>query len=47
MIDIVAVLALLWGYLRRYVSVGGEYTDFGLGLSSWVSVFDVLGALYL
>ena len=31
-----AVLALLWGYLRRYVSDGGKFIDITQGISSTV-----------
>ena len=42
-----AVLCLLWGYLRRYVSDGGEYIDITQGISLGCPLSPLMGALFL
>jgi len=42
-----AVKALLWGYLRRYVSDGGHYLDITQGISLGCPLSPLMGALYL
>ncbi len=42
-----AVLALLWGYLRRYVSDGGKFIDITQGISLGCPLSPLMGALYL
>ncbi|NET71523.1 MAG: hypothetical protein F6K62_11505 [Sphaerospermopsis sp. SIO1G2] len=42
-----AVLRLLWGYLRRYVSDGGEYIDITQGISLGCPLSPLMGALFL
>ncbi|NEQ65754.1 MAG: reverse transcriptase [Symploca sp. SIO2D2] len=42
-----AVKALLWGYLRRYVSDGGNYLDITQGISLGCPLSPLMGALYL
>ena len=41
------VLALLWGYLRRYVSDGGTYFDIQQGISLGCPLSPLMGALFL
>ena len=41
------VLCLLWGYLRRYVSDGGEYVDITQGISLGCPLSPLIGALFL
>ena len=41
------VLALLWGYLRRYVSDGEKYIDITQGISLGCPLSPLMGALYL
>ncbi len=42
-----AVLRLLWGYLRRYVSDGGEFIDITQGISLGCPLSPLMGALFL
>ncbi|WAN68866.1 reverse transcriptase/maturase family protein [Moorena producens JHB] len=42
-----AVLCLLWGYLRRYVSDGGNYIDITEGISLGCPLSPLIGALFL
>ncbi len=42
-----AVLALLWGYLRRYVSDGGKFIDITQGISLGCPLSPLMGALFL
>ena len=42
-----AVLALLWGYLRRYISHGGEFVDITQGISLGCPLSPFMGALFL
>ncbi len=42
-----AVLALLWGYLRRYVSDGGKFIDITQGISLGCPLSPQIGALFL
>ena len=42
-----AVLALLWGYLRRYVSDGGNFSDITQGISLGCPLSPLMGALFL
>ncbi|NEP35509.1 MULTISPECIES: hypothetical protein [unclassified Moorena] len=42
-----AVLCLLWGYLRRYVSDGGNYLDLTEGISKGCPICPLIGALFL
>jgi len=41
------VLALLWGYLRRYVSAGGNFYDVTQGISLGCPLSPLMGALFL
>ncbi|NEO96000.1 MAG: hypothetical protein F6K56_39970, partial [Moorea sp. SIO3G5] len=41
------VLALLWGYLRRYVSDGGKFVDIEQGISLGCPLSPLMGALFL
>jgi RNA-directed DNA polymerase len=41
------VLALLWGYLRRYVSDAGKFIDITQGISLGCPLSPLIGALYL
>ena len=41
------VLALLWGYLRRYVSDGGKFIDITQGISLGCPLSPLMGALFL
>jgi hypothetical protein len=41
------VLALLWGYLRRYVSNGGRFMDITQGISLGCPLSPLMGALFL
>jgi hypothetical protein len=41
------VLALLWGYLRRYVSDGGKFIDVTQGISLGCPLSPLMGALFL
>ncbi|NET11763.1 MAG: hypothetical protein F6K08_02370 [Okeania sp. SIO1H6] len=41
------VIALLWGYLRRYVSDGGKYLDITQGISLGCPLSPLIGALFL
>ena len=41
------VLALLWGYLRRFVSDGGKYIDITQGISLGCPLSPLMGALFL
>ena len=41
------VLALLWGYLRRYVSDGGQFIDITQGISLGCPLSPLMGALFL
>ena len=41
------VLALLWGYLRRYVSDGGNFSDITQGISLGCPLSPLMGALFL
>ncbi|NEP35269.1 hypothetical protein [Moorena sp. SIO3B2] len=38
------VLALLWGYLRRYVSDGGKFVDIEQGISLGCPMSPMMGA---
>ncbi|NEO82046.1 reverse transcriptase domain-containing protein [Moorena sp. SIO4G3] len=38
---------LLWGYLRRYVSDGGNYIDISKGISKGCPLSPLIGALFL
>ena len=42
-----AVLALLWGYLRRYVSDGGNFINITQGISLGCPLSPLMGALFL
>ncbi|MEO0687404.1 MAG: reverse transcriptase domain-containing protein, partial [Cyanobacteria bacterium J06649_11] len=42
-----AVIALLWGYLRRYVSDGGKFIDITQGISLGCPLSPLIGALFL
>ena len=42
-----AVLALLWGYLRRYVNDGSKYIAITQGISLGCPLSPLMGALYL
>ena len=42
-----AVLALLWGYLRRYVNDGGKFIDITQGISLGCPLSPLMGALFL
>ncbi|NES66139.1 MAG: hypothetical protein F6K24_13185 [Okeania sp. SIO2D1] len=42
-----AVFRLLWGYLRRYVSDGGEFIDITQGISLGCPLSPLMGALFL
>lgn len=42
-----SVLALLWGYLRRYVSDGGKFLDVTQGISLGCPLSPLMGALFL
>jgi RNA-directed DNA polymerase len=42
-----AVLALLWGYLRRYVNDGSKFFDITQGISLGCPLSPLMGALYL
>ncbi len=42
-----AVLALLWGYLRRYLSDGGKFIDITQGISLGCPLSPLMGALFL
>ena len=42
-----AVLALLWGYLRRYVNDGRKFIDITQGISLGCPLSPLMGALYL
>lgn len=42
-----AVLALLWGYLRRYVNGGSKFIDITQGISLGCPLSPLMGALYL
>ncbi|NER92201.1 reverse transcriptase/maturase family protein [Moorena sp. SIO3A2] len=42
-----AVLCLLWGYLRRYVSDGGNYIDITEGIALGCPLSPLIGALFL
>ncbi|NEO81684.1 reverse transcriptase domain-containing protein [Moorena sp. SIO4G3] len=42
-----AVIRLLWGYLRRYVSDGGDYIDISKGISKRCPISPLIGALFL
>ncbi|NEO01395.1 MAG: reverse transcriptase, partial [Moorea sp. SIO3I7] len=46
-VDDEKVLALLWGYLRRYVSDGGKFMDITQGISLGCPLSPLMGALYL
>ena len=41
------VLALLWGYLRRYLSDGGKFIDITQGISLGSPLSPLMGALFL
>ena len=41
------VLALLWGYLRRYVNYGSKFISITQGISSGCPLSPLMGALYL
>ena len=41
------VFALLWGYLRRYVSDGGNFSDITQGISLGCPLSPLIGALFL
>lgn len=42
-----AVIALLWGYLRRYVSDGSKFFDLTQGISLGCPLSPLIGALFL
>ncbi|NEO54368.1 MAG: hypothetical protein F6K54_15530 [Okeania sp. SIO3B5] len=42
-----AVIALVWGYLRHYVSDGGKYLDITQGISLGCPLSPLIGALFL
>ncbi|NEO96202.1 MAG: reverse transcriptase, partial [Moorea sp. SIO3G5] len=42
-----AVKCLLWSYLRRYVSDGGNYIDISKGISLGCPISPLIGALFL
>ncbi|NER24469.1 MAG: hypothetical protein F6J96_27955 [Symploca sp. SIO1C2] len=42
-----AVLRLMWGYLRRYVSDGGAFIDITQGISLGCPLSPLMGALFL
>ncbi|NEO71384.1 hypothetical protein [Moorena sp. SIO3H5] len=38
---------MFWGYLRRYVSDGGDYIDIRKGISNGCPLSPLIGALFL